>query len=158
MTDQTSGRGAPHLDDISKRIITELQEDGRRAYAAIGKVVGLSEAAVRQRVQKLADAGVIQIVAVTDPLQVGLFRQAMLAITVDGSVQPVADALALIDEINYVVICAGRYDILCEAVCPDDEALLDLVSNRIRALAGVRHAEIMVYLKLRKQTYKWGTR
>nr|WP_246598748.1 Lrp/AsnC family transcriptional regulator [Nocardia tengchongensis] len=146
------------MDDISKRIITELQEDGRRAYATIGKVVGLSEAAVRQRVQKLADAGVIQIVAVTDPLQVGLFRQAMLAITVDGSVQPVADALALIDEINYVVICAGRYDILCEAVCPDDEALLDLVSNRIRALAGVRHAEIMVYLKLRKQTYKWGTR
>lgn len=158
MTDQTSGRGAPHLDDISKRIIAELQEDGRRAYATIGKVVGLSEAAVRQRVQKLADAGVIQIVAVTDPLQVGLFRQAMLAITVDGSVQPVADALALIDEINYVVICAGRYDILCEAVCPDDEALLDLVSNRIRALAGVRHAEIMVYLKLRKQTYTWGTR
>ncbi|MGW4534520.1 Lrp/AsnC family transcriptional regulator [Nocardia sp. NPDC004340] len=158
MTDQTSGRGAPHLDDISKRIITELQEDGRRPYATIGKVVGLSEAAVRQRVTKLADAGVIQIVAVTDPLQVGLFRQAMLAITVDGSVQPVADALALIDEINYVVICAGRYDILCEAVCPDDEALLDLVSNRIRALAGVRHAEIMVYLKLRKQTYKWGTR
>ncbi|MFE4460529.1 Lrp/AsnC family transcriptional regulator [Nocardia tengchongensis] len=158
MTDQTSGRGAPHLDDISKRIITELQEDGRRAYSTIGKVVGLSEAAVRQRVQKLADAGVIQIVAVTDPLQVGLFRQAMLAITVDGAVQPVADALALIDEINYVVICAGRYDILCEAVCPDDEALLDLVSNRIRALAGVRHAEIMVYLKLRKQTYKWGTR
>ncbi|MFJ9743679.1 Lrp/AsnC family transcriptional regulator [Streptomyces sp. NPDC101166] len=158
MTDQTSGRGTPHLDDISKRIITELQEDGRRPYATIGKVVGLSEAAVRQRVTKLADAGVIQIVAVTDPLQVGLFRQAMLAITVDGSVQPVADALALINEINYVVICAGRYDILCEAVCPDDEALLDLVSNRIRALAGVRHAEIMVYLKLRKQTYKWGTR
>lgn len=158
MTDQTSGRGAPHLDDISKRIIAELQEDGRRAYATIGKVVGLSEAAVRQRVTKLADAGVIQIVAVTDPLQVGLFRQAMLAITVDGSVQPVADALAQIDEINYVVICAGRYDILCEAVCPDDEALLDLVSNRIRALAGVHHAEIMVYLKLRKQTYKWGTR
>ncbi|MEU1428611.1 Lrp/AsnC family transcriptional regulator [Nocardia sp. NPDC005746] len=158
MTDQTSGRGAPHLDDISKRIITELQEDGRRAYATIGKVVGLSEAAVRQRVTKLADAGVIQIVAVTDPLQVGLFRQAMLAITVDGSVQPVADALALIDEINYVVICAGRYDILCEAVCSDDEALLDLVSHRIRALAGVRHAEIMVYLKLRKQTYRWGTR
>lgn len=158
MTDVTSGRGGPLLDDISKRIIAQLQEDGRRAYATIGKAVGLSEAAVRQRVQKLSDAGVIQIVAVTDPLQVGLFRQAMIAITVDGPVQPVADALAAIDEINYVVVAAGRYDILCEAVCPDDEALLDLVSTRIRALAGVRHAEIMVYLKLRKQTYKWGTR
>ncbi|MFE2997096.1 Lrp/AsnC family transcriptional regulator [Nocardia sp. NPDC059246] len=156
--DQYSGRGAPILDDISKRIIAELQEDGRRAYATIGKAVGLSEAAVRQRVQKLADAGVIQIVAVTDPLQVGLFRQAMIAITVDGPVQQVTDILAAIEEINYVVVCAGRYDILCEAVCPDDEALLDLVSNRIRGLAGVRHAEIMVYLKLRKQTYKYGTR
>lgn len=158
MSDLTSSRTNPALDDISKRIIAQLQEDGRRAYATIGKAVGLSEAAVRQRVQKLSDAGVIQIVAVTDPLQVGLFRQAMIAITVDGPVQAVADALSTIDEINYVVVCAGRYDILCEAVCPDDEALLDLVSNRIRALAGVRHAEIMVYLKLNKQTYKWGTR
>ncbi|WP_330179190.1 Lrp/AsnC family transcriptional regulator [Nocardia sp. NBC_01503] len=158
VSDLTSSRTNPALDDISKRIIAQLQEDGRRAYATIGKAVGLSEAAVRQRVQKLSDAGVIQIVAVTDPLQVGLFRQAMIAITVDGPVQAVADALSTIDEINYVVVCAGRYDILCEAVCPDDEALLDLVSNRIRALAGVRHAEIMVYLKLNKQTYKWGTR
>ncbi|MRH93280.1 AsnC family transcriptional regulator [Nocardia sp. SYP-A9097] len=158
VSDLTSSRTNPALDDISKRIIAQLQEDGRRAYATIGKAVGLSEAAVRQRVQKLSDAGVIQIVAVTDPLQVGLFRQAMIAITVDGPVQSVADALSTIDEINYVVVCAGRYDILCEAVCPDDEALLDLVSNRIRALAGVRHAEIMVYLKLNKQTYKWGTR
>ncbi|MCU1644511.1 MAG: Lrp/AsnC family transcriptional regulator [Nocardia sp.] len=158
MSDLTSSRTAPALDDISKRIIAQLQEDGRRAYATIGKAVGLSEAAVRQRVQKLADAGVIQIVAVTDPLQVGLFRQAMIAITVDGQVQPVADALSAIDEINYVVVCAGRYDILVEAVCPDDEALLELASTRIRALPGVRHAEIMVYLKLNKQTYKWGTR
>ncbi|MFB7717189.1 Lrp/AsnC family transcriptional regulator [Nocardia sp. NPDC058058] len=158
VSDLTSSRSTPALDDISKRIIAQLQEDGRRAYATIGKAVGLSEAAVRQRVQKLADAGVIQIVAVTDPLQVGLFRQAMIAITVDGPVQVVADALSAIDEINYVVVCAGRYDVLCEAVCPDDEALLDLVSNHIRALAGVRHAEIMMYLKLNKQTYKWGTR
>lgn len=158
MSDLNSGRTTPALDDISKRIIAQLQEDGRRPYAAIGKAVGLSEAAVRQRVQKLSDTGVIQIVAVTDPLQVGMFRQAMIGITVDGPVQPVADALAAVDEISYVVVCAGRYDILAEAVCADDEALLDLVSTRMRALAGVRHAEIMVYLKLRKQTYKWGTR
>ncbi|NNH72904.1 Lrp/AsnC family transcriptional regulator [Nocardia uniformis] len=158
VSDPTSGRTTPVLDDISKRIIAQLQEDGRRPYAAIGKAVGLSEAAVRQRVQKLSDTGVIQIVAVTDPLQVGMFRQAMIGLTVDGQVQPVADALAAIDEVSYVVVCAGRYDILAEVVCPDDEALLELVSTRIRALAGVRHAEIMVYLKLRKQTYKWGTR
>ncbi|UKD51527.1 Lrp/AsnC family transcriptional regulator [Amycolatopsis sp. FU40] len=147
----------PVVDDISKQIIAQLQEDGRRPYATIGKAVGLSEAAVRQRVQRLSDSGVIQIVAVSDPLQIGLFRQAMVAITVDGPLDPVADALAEMDEIEYVVLCAGRFDVLCEVLCADDEALLDVISNRIRTLPGVRTAETLVYLKLRKQSYQWGT-
>ncbi|MFI5776699.1 Lrp/AsnC family transcriptional regulator [Nocardia sp. NPDC051570] len=158
MSDSVSPRSVPVLDDIARQIIAQLQSDGRRPYAAIGKAVGLSEAAVRQRVQRLSDAGVIQIVAVSDPLQVGLFRQAMIAITVDGPLRPVSDALAAMDEITYVVECAGRYDVLCEAVCRDDHALLDLVSTRLRTLPGVARAEIMMYLELRKQTYQWGAR
>lgn len=146
------------LDDISKRIIEELQQDGRKPYAAIGKAVGLSEAAVRQRVQRLSDSGVIQIVAVTDPMQVGLFRQAMVAINVMGEIEPVADALAEMDEIAYVIVCAGRFDLLCEVVCEDDAALLELISSRIRTLAGVANAEVLMYLKLRKQSYQWGVR
>ncbi|MYW96786.1 Lrp/AsnC family transcriptional regulator [Amycolatopsis rubida] len=158
MQSQDPNRPAPPVvDDISKQIIAQLQEDGRRPYATIGKAVGLSEAAVRQRVQRLSDSGVIQIVAVSDPLQVGLFRQAMVAITVDGPLDPVADALAEMDEIDYVVLCAGRFDVLCEVLCADDEALLDVISNRIRTLPGVRTAETLVYLKLRKQSYEWGT-
>ncbi|WP_116198515.1 Lrp/AsnC family transcriptional regulator [Amycolatopsis circi] len=157
MQSQDPNRPAPPVvDDISKQIIAQLQEDGRRPYATIGKAVGLSEAAVRQRVQRLSDSGVIQIVAVSDPLQIGLFRQAMVAITVDGPLDPVADALAEMDEIEYVVLCAGRFDVLCEVLCADDEALLDLISNRIRTLPGVRTAETLVYLKLRKQSYQWG--
>ncbi|WP_033294255.1 Lrp/AsnC family transcriptional regulator [Amycolatopsis jejuensis] len=159
MQSQEPGRPAPPVvDDISKQIIAQLQEDGRRAYATIGKAVGLSEAAVRQRVQRLSDSGVIQIVAVSDPLQVGLLRQAMVAITVDGPLEPVADALAEMDEIEYVVLCAGRFDVLCEVLCADDEALLNVISNRIRTLPGVRTAETLVYLKLRKQAYQWGMR
>lgn len=146
------------LDDTAKRIIAHLQEDGRKPYAAIGKEIGLSEAAVRQRVRALTDAGVIQIVAVSDPLQVGLFRQAMVALTVDGPTGPVTEALVGMSEISYVVECAGRYDVLCEAVCADDHELLELVSTRLRALPGVRRAEILVYLALRKQTYRWGAR
>ncbi|NGY66331.1 Lrp/AsnC family transcriptional regulator [Lentzea sp. NEAU-D13] len=146
------------IDDVSKAIIEQLQQDGRRAYATIGKAVGLSEAAVRQRVQRLSDAGVIQIVAVTDPLQVGLFRQALVAVNVQGPIEPVADALAEIDEVAYVVICAGRFDVLCEVVCEDDAALLDLISRRVRTLPGVADTEVLVYLSLRKQSYQWGTR
>jgi Lrp/AsnC family transcriptional regulator for asnA, asnC and gidA len=146
------------LDDISKMIIEQLQEDGRRPYGTIGKAVGLSESAVRQRVQRLLDTGVMQIVAVTDPLQVGFARQALIGIRVDGETLSVADALAEIEEVDYVVMTAGSFDILVEVVCEDDDHLLDLLSTRIRSIPGVRSTESFVYLRLRKQTYGWGTR
>ena len=145
------------LDDVSKQIIEQLQQEGRRSYAAIGKVVGLSEAAVRQRVQRLVDGGVMQIVAVTDPLELGFARQAMIGIKVAGPVQPVADAVAELAEVDYVVVTAGSTDVLVEVVAESDEGLLD-ISDRIRAVDGVVSTEIFVYLRLRKQTYSWGVR
>ena len=146
------------LDDVSKAIIEELQQDGRRSYAAIGKVVGLSEAAVRQRVQRLIDSGVMQVVAVTDPLQLGFARQAMIGIRASGALEPVADAVAELEEVDYVVITAGSYDLLVEVVCESDEALLDVLSTKIRAIDNVVSTETFMYLKLRKQTYSWGVR
>ena len=145
------------LDGISKRIIEQLQQDGRRSYAAIGKAVGLSEAAVRQRVQRLIDGGVMQIVAVTDPLTLGFRRQTMIALKCDGDLEKVADELANIEEIDYVVITAGSFDLLLEVVGEDDDHLLDILS-RIRSVPSVTSTETFVYLKLRKQTYSWGTR
>lgn len=147
-----------HLDDISKAIIEQLQQDGRRPYAAIGKVVGLSEAAVRQRVQRLIESGVMQVVAVTDPLQLGFARQAMIGIRVRGPVEQVADALSELDEVDYVVVTAGTYDLLVEAVCESDDALLNLISKSIRSIEGVETTETFMYLQLRKQTYSWGVR
>jgi Lrp/AsnC family transcriptional regulator for asnA, asnC and gidA len=146
------------LDDVSKAIIEQLQQDGRRPYAAIGKAVGLSEAAVRQRVQRLLDAGVMQIVAVTDPLSVGFPRAAMIGIRVEGDMEAVAEQLESMSEVDYVVITAGTYDILVEVVCENDDHLLEVINRRIRAIPGVRHTESFVYLKLRKQIYTWGTR
>ncbi|WP_330173361.1 Lrp/AsnC family transcriptional regulator [Streptomyces sp. NBC_01498] len=146
------------IDSVSLAIIEQLQEDGRRPYAAIGKAVGLSEAAVRQRVQKLLDQGVMQIVAVTDPLTVGFRRQAMVGVKVEGDLDTVADALTELDECEYVVMTAGSFDLIVEIVCEDDDHLLDVINKRIRALPGVRSTESFVYLKLKKQTYMWGTR
>ncbi len=146
------------LDSASKAIIEQLQEDGRRPYAAIGKAIGLSEAAVRQRVQRLTDSGVMQIVAVTDPLQVGFTRQAMIGLKCEGDLSLVADALAALPEVDYVVITAGGFDLLCEIVCEDDDHLLEVLNQKIRTLPGVRTTETFVYLKLRKQLYNWGTR
>jgi Lrp/AsnC family transcriptional regulator for asnA, asnC and gidA len=146
------------LDDVSKAIIEELQQDGRRSYAAIGKVVGLSEAAVRQRVQRLIDGNVMQVVAVTDPLELGFARQAMIGIRAQGELEPIADELAEMDEVDYVVITAGSFDLLAEVVCESDERLLEVLSHRIRTIKGVVSTETFMYLKLRKQTYSWGVR
>src|ERR1044071_2505756 len=136
-----SAPGRVILDDVSKRIIEQLQSDGRRSYAAIGKAVGLSEAAARQRVQRLVDAGVMQIVAVTDPLTLGFRRQTMIGIRCVGDLERVADLLA------------G----LAEVVCEDDNQLLEIIS-RVRTIPSVTTTETFVDLKLRKQTYSWGTR
>ncbi|HWS46678.1 MAG TPA: Lrp/AsnC family transcriptional regulator [Acidimicrobiia bacterium] len=145
------------LDDLSLRIIRELQRDGRRPYTTIARTVGLSEAAVRQRVQRLLDAGVMQIVAVTDPLRVGFHRQAMVGIKVDGDVRDVASKLAASTEIDYVVICSGAYDLLVELTARDDEHLLEVINTQVRSIPGVRSTETFVYLRLEKQTYTWGT-
>ena len=151
-------RSSVPLDDVSKAIIEQLQQDGRRSYAAIGKVVGLSEAAVRQRVQRLIDGGVMQVVAVTDPLELGFARQAMVGIRVHGPLESVADALAAMDEVDYVVVTAGSYDLLAEVVAESDDHLLQLISGKIRAIEGITATETFMYLKLRKQTYSWGVR
>ncbi len=146
------------LDATAKRIIEELQTDGRRSYAAIAKNVGLSEAAVRQRIQRLIEGGVMQVVAVTNPLTLGFHRQAMIGVRAEGDLRLIADKLAALSEIDYVVVTAGSFDILLEVVCEDDEHLLRLLNDGIRAVPGVRETEAFVYLRLTKQTYTWGTR
>lgn len=155
---QQLGRAPALLDRINRTIIEQLQEDGRRSYAAIAKQIGLSEAAVRQRVQRLLDSGVMQVVAVTDPLTVGFNRQAMIGVRAGGDLREVATKLSQLSEVDYVVITSGRFDILIEVVCEDDEQLLRLLNDDIRTVDGVRDTETLVYLRLVKQTYSWGTR
>lgn len=155
---RTSASKASGLDDVSKAIIEQLQSDGRRSYAEIGKAVGLSEAAVRQRVQKLTDSGVMQVVAVTDPMQLGFYRQAMIGLRVSGDTTAVAEALSDLEAVDYVVLTAGSFDILAEIVCENDDDLIELLNHHIRAIPGVLSTETFVYLKLQKQFYNWGTR
>jgi Lrp/AsnC family transcriptional regulator for asnA, asnC and gidA len=148
---RTAVSAAPALDDIDKAIIRALQVDGRMSYAKLGPEVGLSQAAVRQRVQRLTESGVMQVVAVTDPLSVGFTVQALIGVRAGGGLSAIA-------EIDYVVITSGGFDLLLEVVCEDNDDLLALVNDVIRATHGVRSAEVFTYLDLVKQTYTWGTR
>ncbi len=146
------------LDAIDRQIIAVLQHDGRRPYGAIADEVGLSEAGVRRRVQRLRDAGVMQIVAITDPLQLGYGREALVGIRVHGDVRLVADQVAAIEEANYVVMTAGSFDIIAEVIALDDNALVHLLNDSIRSIPGVTEVETFLYLKLSKQTYAWGAK
>ena len=144
------------LDDVDRAIIAELQVDGRMSYTDLAPRVGLSQAAVRQRVTKLIDRGVMQVVAVTDPLSLGMTTQAMVGITVSGDVRTVAAAVSACPEAEYVLITAGRYDVLAEVLCEDNESLLSLVNDRLRSIDGVASTEVFSVLKTEKMTFSWG--
>jgi Lrp/AsnC family transcriptional regulator, regulator for asnA, asnC and gidA len=148
----------PPLDHVSEAIIDALQQDGRRSYSAIAESVGISEGAVRQGVQRLMSTGVMQIVAVTDPAELGFGREAMIGICCSGDSIRVAEKLTQIGAIDYVVLTAGRCDVVVEMVCEDDAQLLNILNTKIRSLPGVYLAKTLVYLKTLKQQYNWGTR
>ena len=145
------------LDATDKAIIAELQIEGRLSYAKLAPRVGLSEAATRQRVNKLIEREVMEIVAVANPTRLGLKHQTMVGINVDAHVRDIADELSKIEAIDYVVVTAGRYDILAEVFCADATEFLGVINDLIRPIAGISNLEILTYLDLVKQTYNWGT-
>ncbi|MEJ3658847.1 Lrp/AsnC family transcriptional regulator [Pseudonocardia sp. TRM90224] len=150
-------RGSRGLDGTDRTLISLLQRDGRASFTTLSRAVGLSEGAVRQRVQRLLRDGTMQIVAVTDPLDVDLARQAMIGIKVSGDVHAVAERLGELPEVCYLVLCAGRFDLLAEVTCKDDAQLLRVLNDSVRGIEGITSAETFMYLKLAKQTYAWGT-
>lgn len=143
------------LDRFDRGIVEQLQSDGRMPYTRLAAAVGLSEAAVRQRVQRLVESGAMQVVAVTDPMTLGLRRMAMIGIRTEGNTVAIADKLEAMDDVDYVVITAGSFDLLVEVVVTDDDHLLEL-GNRIRTITGVTGTETFIYLRLVKQTFAWG--
>ncbi len=145
------------LDDTDKAIIGHLQSDGRMPFSNLGPLVGLSPAAVRQRVLHLIDEGAMQIVAVTDPTTLGFTVQAMAGLTLEGDLGSTAKRIAEIDAVDYVVVVAGRFDVMIEVVAEDMESLMAIM-NRIRSIPGVLGSEVFTYMSLEKQTYNWGTR
>ena len=152
-------RGVDEVSELDKRIIEHLQADGRRPYTQIATDLGVSEAAVRARTNRLIERGILQVVGVTDPLKLGFHQMAMIGIRCQSDrLVAVAEELAEMPEVDYVVITAGTYDLLIETVCEDNEALLRFLAERLRAIEGVRETETFVYLRLVKQTYQWGVR
>jgi Lrp/AsnC family transcriptional regulator, regulator for asnA, asnC and gidA len=148
---------AVKLDPVNRRIIEILQREGRCPYTSIARELGISEAAVRARVQRLTDAGVLDVVAVTNPLKLGFDVMALVGVQANSDLGHVADVVSEWAETSYVVITSGSYDLLVEVVCEHNRHLLDVV-QRLREIDGVKSTETFMYLDMVKMTYAWGTR
>ena len=147
---------ARRVDELDRRIIEALQENGRESFRRIASRLGVSEGTVRARYARLTSEGILQVVAVTNPLGLG-FEQALIGVKTSGPPSEVADQISRWPEADYVVVTAGQFDLVVELVASDRRGLLEL-TNRLRALAGVVSTETFFYLEMWKQLYDWGTR
>jgi Lrp/AsnC family transcriptional regulator, regulator for asnA, asnC and gidA len=153
-----SGR-RPALDDLDKAIIRCLQLDGRRPYAQIGRELKVPEATVRQRAERLISRRVVQIVGVTDPLAMGFQQPALIGLKVDAvRLEEIAQKIGALDEVTYLVVTAGRFDLMCEVVCEDNDHLLRVLTEDLAKIRGIRSTETLVELRFVKESYQWGAR
>ncbi len=152
---QSGEKSVRDLDGKDLQIIAALQINGRANYAELAKGIDLSQAAIRLRVNRLLESGVLDIVAITDPLSIGFTVQAMIGLTADGDIEALSDKIGTLESAVYVVLTAGRFDLLVEVLCADNDHLLEVMSD-LRALDGVLSLEAHTYLRLTKQTYAWG--
>ena len=148
----------PKLDALDEAIVAVLQEDGRRSYGEIGEAVGLSEAATRQRVNRLRQSGARRIVAVTDPVALGRGVVATIGLRVSGDTRVVASALAAVETVEYVVVTAGSFDLIVEVVCGGEAELLAVINDEIRSIDGVRETETFMHLHTEKNVFACSRR
>lgn len=143
------------MDDTDRAILRELQTDGRIAYADLGPKVGLSASAARQRLQRLIDANVVQVVGVTDPMARGRQAMALLGVRVDGDPRAVADELAAHGEVVYSVLTAGSFDLFVEVVCRRPQDVLAFVNDVVRQVATVTAVESFPYFGIHTHRFLW---
>ena len=158
----TAPRRAHHpgeeISALDRQIIERLQTDGRRPFTQIASELGVSEAAVRARTNRLVESGVLQVVGVTDPLKLGNDQMAMIGVRCQGDrLLETAEAIGRLPEVIYVVVSAGAFDLLVEVVCEDSAGLLRFLAEKLRKVPGVETTETFVYLRIVKQTYQWGS-
>ncbi len=142
------------IDEIDQRIIEALQQDGRRPFTKIAADLGISEASVRQRVSHLINTQVMQIVAVTNPVKPGFSMASMIGIRVSGErLLEAAEEIAAFDEVIYLILCTGRFDLLAEVVCRDNDHFLSFLTEKLYKIPGVQLAETYTYLRVCKDTW-----
>jgi len=143
-----------NLDEVDRFIIESLRQDGRMAFAQIAQQLNVSPGMVRLRYNRLVETGMLRVVAISNPLRMGLNSMAMIGIRVQGNrLLEVAEKIAALDEVIYLVVCTGSYDILLEVLCRDREHLLRFMTEKLYKIEGIRETNSFVHLKIIKEIY-----
>lgn len=151
------GNGLPRLDDVDRRIIGALQAEGRRPYSRIAADAGVSESVVRYRVQRLEQAGILQVVGIADPLRIGFDRMALIGLKVrPGTIHDVCEAVTALPETSYVAATAGSFDVIVEVICRDTAHFTELLTKRLHLVDGIVATESFLVLEIHKMAYGWG--
>jgi len=142
------------LDEIDRQIIEALQKDGRVAFAQIAEQLNVSPGMIRLRYNRLVEQGYLKVVAITNPLRMGFTTMSMIGIRADGSkLLEVAEKISKFDEVIYMIVSSGRFDIFAEVVCRDHEDLLRFITEKLSTVDGVRESESFMHLKIIKEVY-----
>ncbi len=142
------------LDHIDQHIIEAMRKDGREAFAQIAEKLKVSPGMIRQRYNRLVELGYLKVVAVTNPLMMGMRTMALIGIRTDGrKMLQVAENVAKLNEVVYLVIVSGRYDIMAEVFCKDDEDMLKFLTEKLAKVDGIRETETFMHMKIMKETY-----
>ena len=145
---------AATLDETDLRVLEILRKDGRATFAEIAAQLLVSPGTIRQRYNRLVDQGYLKVVAITNPVHRGLKTMALIGIRTDGTqMLKVADKIAKLKEVVYLVVVSGRYDIMIEVFCRDHEDLLKFVTEKLYGIDGVRETETFMHLKIVKEVY-----
>lgn len=154
MEEKTAIQTAQPLDDIDRAVIEAMRKDGRTAFSQIAEQLNVSPGMIRLRYNRLVELGYLKVVAVTNPLMMGKRTMAMIGVRTDGSkMLEVANQLSDFDEVVYVVVVSGRYDLMIEVFCRDHEDLLNFLTEKLAKVDGVRETESFMHLKIVKEIY-----
>jgi Lrp/AsnC family transcriptional regulator for asnA, asnC and gidA len=148
------GNLVSETDEIDLQIIEALQKDGRVAFAQIAEQLNVSPGMIRLRYNRLVEEGYLRVTAITNPLRMGFKTMAMIGIRAEGSkLLEVAEKISKLDEVIYMIVTSGRFDIFAEVVCRDHEHLLRFITEKLSPIDGVRDSESFMHLKIVKEVY-----
>ena len=145
------------LDNLDKRILAYMQEDGRITFADLASNLGVSEGTIRKRVKRLTEEGILKTVGVTDPLKMGLDTVAFVWLRIDRHyVESVIEQLEILPEVRYLVVTTGEHDLVAMVVLPNREELVTFLNRKLAQIEGIVGTETSIVLQVHKQVYDWA--